>query len=802
MSTSFVNGEWVSHRGGVTCPICGGCDEDQRGAGERCRGGTSADGKAVHCSREEHAGQAKYDDRSECWLHFIGGPCPCGIEHAPADRPDYRMKPKGKTQGDPFTVVAEGGPQAAPRANGKAKKAKLPAGFSVKTATDPLPEDVVLAGVKWALDPRPIDTVYTYRDEAGAILFRVVRVPTSDGGKKFFQNAYAPQAGKYLNRLYDAERVLYRLPELAAVDPAETVYLVEGEKDVDRLRSIGLIATTSPMGAKKWSTDYEAPLSGRNVVILPDNDDPGRTHAETVARSLAGVAASVAVVELPGLPEKGDVSDWLDQGGTAEDLAEIAGKTRKWTPEDDDIPWADVARPDDPYTIAALHRRQYKFDGLPTLIHHRGEFLLWRDSAYRPRDDMEVQGEVARTAHAHLMQLNADLEPKDRKKISTSVVNGVALALRSLSQIDGEKEEPCWLGDDEPFPADEVLPARNMLLHLPSLVAGDRATMRPTPAFYTRFSLDYDIDLNAPRPDLWHEFLDQVFPGDKEAVETLQEVFGLALTADTTQQKIFGLIGPKRAGKGVAARVLTALVGKANVAGQTLSAMAGNFGLAPLIGKRLCIVDDARLTGRNDLSIITERLLSISGEATLTVDVKHKPAWTGKLPTRLVILSNEIPRLPDSSGALAGRFIILKFTRTFYGKEDPGLTNKLLEELPGILLWAVEGWRRLNARGYFQQPASGGELIEQLLDLSSPVGQFIREECEVGPGREVVTGDLFNAWKRWCTENGRDHPGVATSFGRDLKAAAPEVQTSKPTTRPGYPKPVRLYFGIGLKVAF
>src|SRR5690606_9048632 len=116
--------------------------------------------------------------------------------------------------------------------------------------------------------------------------------------------------GKKVWNLDGCRRVLYRLPEiLAAIQEEKTVYVVEGEKDADRLAAIGIPATCNPMGAGKWRDEYSGSLEGADVVILPDNDDAGRRHADAVARSLTGKARRVRVLTLPGLPEKGDVSD-------------------------------------------------------------------------------------------------------------------------------------------------------------------------------------------------------------------------------------------------------------------------------------------------------------------------------------------------------------------------------------------------------------------------------------------------------------------------------------------------------------
>jgi hypothetical protein len=168
-------------------------------------------------------------------------------------------------------------------------------------------------------------TAYDYRDERGALLFQAVRLTEP----KDFRQRRPKAGGGWEWKLGDTRRVLYRLPELLAADTAATVYLVEGEKDADNLAKLGLVATTNPMGAGKWRKEYAEFLRGRPVALLPDNDDPGREHAKTVAASLKGVAASVRVVELPDLPPKGDVSDWLAAGGTAARLTTLVAN---WQP--------------------------------------------------------------------------------------------------------------------------------------------------------------------------------------------------------------------------------------------------------------------------------------------------------------------------------------------------------------------------------------------------------------------------------------------------------------------------------------
>jgi putative DNA primase/helicase len=167
------------------------------------------------------------------------------------------------------------------------------------------------------------EAVYDYHDERGNLRFQVVRFP----GKQFRQRRPNGASGWEWN-LKAVDRVLYRLPEVtAAVKRGEQIFIVEGEKDADRLCSLGFIATTNAGGAGQWQDNYTEVLAGADVVIFPDNDEPGRKHGKEVAESLRDTARTVKVIRLPGLDDKGDVSDWLNAGGSIEKLQEIVAGT-------------------------------------------------------------------------------------------------------------------------------------------------------------------------------------------------------------------------------------------------------------------------------------------------------------------------------------------------------------------------------------------------------------------------------------------------------------------------------------------
>lgn len=177
--------------------------------------------------------------------------------------------------------------------------------------------------------PKREAAVYRYEDADGNLLHETVRFEP-----KGFRQRRPDGSGGHIWNLDGVSLVLYRLRELIDADPAEPVCIVEGEKDADRLASLGLITTCAPMGAGKWqriAAHASAVLRDRRIVLIPDNDEPGMAHAQDAARSLAPVASEVRVLALPGLAPKGDVSDWLDAGNDAQALRAMLDRAPLWT---------------------------------------------------------------------------------------------------------------------------------------------------------------------------------------------------------------------------------------------------------------------------------------------------------------------------------------------------------------------------------------------------------------------------------------------------------------------------------------
>lgn len=220
------------------------------------------------------------------------------------------------------------------------------------------PKQQTQAKTQAQTEPRyALDKTYDYKDENGTLLFQSVRKRLTnahecpDANRKKFSQRRPNGKGGWIYNMQGVRRVLYGLPELLASDPAETVWIVEGEKDRDRLKALGLISTCNPMGAGKWLDEYSDSLVGRDCVVIEDDDPqavdddgnlrfhkdgrpifPGQDHAQDVAQSLHGKAKRVRVLSLSNVHLKHDVSDWLDAKHDVAELKQLADALPEWAP--------------------------------------------------------------------------------------------------------------------------------------------------------------------------------------------------------------------------------------------------------------------------------------------------------------------------------------------------------------------------------------------------------------------------------------------------------------------------------------
>lgn len=428
-----------------------------------------------------------------------------------------------------------------------------------------------------------------------------------------------------------------------------------------------------------------------------------------------------------------------------------------------------------PLETAELFAESLPSDG--KIIYWRDDFYIWNGSAYEARTPVEIHHllyEFMRHCLTERKLKNGDAEIvafTPNKKNVEDVMHALRAAThRRIS------EPPSWLARPASYPAaGELMAFQNGLLHLDS-----KTLMASTHEMFNLSALPFPYQPDTAQPEAWMAFLSSLWPDDQQSVDTLQEIIGYLMTDDTSYQKAFMLVGAPRSGKGTILRVIGEILGTANITSPSLSTLGRQFGLQAMIGKRAAILSDARLSGMADQQAIVENILKITGEDSVSIERKNQASWEGKLNARFVFASNETPSFADASGALPNRFIMLRFDNSFLGKEDHSLTKRVLKELPSIINWCLSGLSRLRERGYFEPTDSSKEIQQEMRDMASPVSAFVRERCVLHEQASVDAYQLFNEWRDWCKQVGRDHPGTESTFGRMLKAAFPMVSKTQP----------------------
>ncbi len=307
-----------------SCPKCGGKD--------RFRCLVEKDAGVVYCNQ---CFRGNNGDVFAAVQHFQGVPFPEAVamvgEYLGAK--PRRSRP-GKGGGGRQTSKPEKATPSPTRKEGGATPSK-----PSKASPEPpqgntsKPEKGTSDGPKLKKGER-LAATYEYQGEKRGVLYQVLRIEGGRDGKRFLQRKPGGSPDEWVYKVKDVTPVPYKLPELLKTPLQTIIYMPEGEKDVDRLRSAGLAATCNAGGAQKgkWE-DWKDYFKGRHLALLPDNDGAGEEHVKKICNELEEVAASIRIVDLPELPDKGDVSDWLDAGGTLEELQAITQKAEPFTSE-------------------------------------------------------------------------------------------------------------------------------------------------------------------------------------------------------------------------------------------------------------------------------------------------------------------------------------------------------------------------------------------------------------------------------------------------------------------------------------
>ena len=288
-----------------------------------------------------------------------------------------------------------------------------------------------------------------------------------------------------------------------------------------------------------------------------------------------------------------------------------------------------------------------------------------------------------------------------------------------------------------------------------------------TPLYLSTSQIPVEYQAEASCP-LWKQFIYDIMDGDIEQAKLLQQVAGYCLTTNTSFAKSFILFGSGANGKSLFTRLISKIVGQQNVSSINLTTLNKQFGLTGLIGKKVNLIDE--ISGNYFESNIIKGL--ISGEK-MSAEIKYRPEPLEFYPsTKLIFSVNELPKINDTTPGLYRRFIIIPFNKSYAANPDLMLEQKLTNELPGILNWAIEGLRMLREQGRFNETDTNFNMMNLFKMDNSPLIEFLQSNYEPCPQGEesryiVPSNTLFQEYKNYCIDNGYKHKSLA-NFGREM----------------------------------
>lgn len=631
---------------------------------------------------------------------------------------------------------------------------------------------------------------YDYRNLDGSLVYQVCRFEPKD----FRQRRPSPGGG-WLWNMTGVKRIPYRFNEVAG---KETVYVTEGEKDVDNLWNIGVPATTNVGGAGKWRDAESIALAEngvKRVVLLPDNDAPGKEHMENVAKKCKAAGIAIMLLPLPDLPAKGDVSDWLKTHSRQELEALVATKLYVM-PKGIAKPGDNAGlEPTDPHGAAAwslselgaaesfVHRyaTKIRFD------HQRERWLIWNCHHWRPDETMEIE----RLGGTHIREWRKeaiDIRDQALAEDIGSFVRSFEARGRFMNMLKFAVSRPEVVSDGTEWDRDPWLlgcPNGVVDLRTGQLRPGqhsDHVTLQVAPEF----------DANATCPQ-WERFIADVLDNDQDVIGYVQRALGYSLTGRTDQQEFYLCTGTGSNGKSTFLQTIEHVWNRyaytTSMATFTISPRGAesDFNLAELDGPRVIMASETKTDSR-----FNEQLLkNFTGGERINAQRKHGHPFVYNPVGKIWIGVNNKPTVKDDSIGFWRRMRVINFPRTFQGTAaNLALGDRLREEAPGILMWAIRGCLDFQQAG-MQTPHSVREAVEDYKDSEDALRDFIAE-CLItlDPTAEESFPSIYEAYVAYQQRQGVRAQFVQSrkSFG---KAFAGRFQSRESNGR-------RIFIGVRL----
>ena len=582
---------------------------------------------------------------------------------------------------------------------------------------------------------RPIEAVYDYEDANGKYLYskirffgKVIRYAVID--KKNDSFTMEKPAGVYS---------LYNLPAaLWAIKKGYPVYITEGEKDVDTLKDLGFTAVTAG-SVSDWRSEFAHYFTGARVVILPDNDAPGLELKDKILKSLRAFAHSIKVV-ITSQAEHGDVTDYMNEGHSKEDLKELIKGVDAIV-----APWIQITERKDgsqnlkvnPGLLKACIRENLSYKTVD------GVYYWYENGYYKHMDKNAVKAKIS------------DYMPEEIA--GDNLLNNVYnLMLADTSHMANEKD----FNTNEKY-----INFKNGLYNI------DTKALEPHNAdiLYTRqVNTEYIEGSTITEYHTFTKFIRDLCKSadggiDWQAYKALQEVAGLAISniyGHKTKKAVFLYSPVGNTGKSQFLGLLGHLIGQENITSiplQNMNEDKGRFAFANAGLVRLIMNGDQSKADIKDSSTFK----SVTGGDAIKVEAKGKDIKALVFKGLVLIACNDLPYIADDKGEhIYRRMYIIPCTHTIEEKErDPNILDKMIKELPAIVNWAIEGLHRLKANNYnFTEIAAGNQYIEDYRKNSDTVFGFLSDEgytITKDPKDKISKKRLLEQYNQYCIREER-----------------------------------------------
>ena len=614
-------------------------------------------------------------------------------------------------------------------------------------------------------EKRRIDAVYNYVSYNGQYAFTKIRLE----GKKLLYGILKNERFSYglprntprksLKAIYGSVQALNK-----AISESKPIFVTEGERDVDTMMKQGYIAFTYG-GVNDWQADFAELVEGADVVILADNDEPGKAVANTILRDIQSVVKSAKIIiPMPDIP-KADITDYFEAGHSKQEFEQMINNTVTENRIGCDTKPQKAQEQTLDEVLKEIHAERFEtsdkgFGRLFATVFKdrhrynpsRKDFMLYDGKKWI--DDTE--GLSARASAKDLSDalvryaVGVDGEGKYLKAVAT------LCNIRNRNNMLQDSRDVFYFSNEDLDTNDYLLNVQNGTLDLSK---NEPQFIEHSPDLLLSKICNVEYQPGATCKE-WEKFLLEIMQGDKEKIKYLQKIAGLSLTGNTEQETCFIFYGSTtRNGKSTLCETLIYLLGdyaltmkpETLAVKQNLDSRQASGDVARLAGCRLCNASEPPKRMLFDTAL----LKSLLGRDSITARHLHQREFSFIPKFKLVINTNYLPTITDDTVFSSGRINVISFDRHFEPQEqDKHLKDKLRSssELSGILNWCIEGLRLYRQQG-LEPPKTVQNATETYRIDSDKIGNFINE-CLTKTGKNSKAKDIYEVYIKWCDDNG------------------------------------------------